>query len=156
MNERIQLDPDDLRDQGARLVDRVGQTYSRLHGCLARAERRWGDDDWGHAFARNFTPHADQPLAGLRAMEDSLDGVASGITNAAKQFESQDLSGAGAMDLRLEALRRGTLGEVVRGYRQWRAESTGGTAESGGFDEEGASAQAKALHTALVGRPGGR
>ncbi|NKY89643.1 hypothetical protein [Nocardia veterana] len=67
--------------------------------------------------------------------------------------------------LRSESWRLRSLGEVVRGYRQWRAELTGGPADAP-FDAEqalgaafadvvlhgnAAGAQAKALHAVLVG-----
>ncbi|WP_280360786.1 hypothetical protein [Nocardia wallacei] len=98
MNDRIRLDPDTLRHDGAQLAelgDRVGRTYARLRHGLAEAEGCWGDDDLGEAFAKDFTPHAEQLLAGLRAMEESLRGTALQVTNAAADFETQDLGGAG-------------------------------------------------------------
>ncbi|MFI7667515.1 hypothetical protein [Nocardia sp. NPDC049526] len=93
MNGEVRLDPDSLRNQGARLSelgDRVGQTYADLRDCLAQSEGSWGDDDIGLAFAENFRPHADQLLADVRAMEESLHGTAAGIIDAARQFEAQD------------------------------------------------------------------
>lgn len=93
----VRLDPDGLRNRGARLAelgDRVGQTYAELRDSLARAEGSWGDDDLGVAFAREFKPHADRLLANLRAMQESLHGTAAGIVDAASQFEVQDRYGA--------------------------------------------------------------
>ncbi|WP_327099141.1 hypothetical protein OIE68_10280 [Nocardia vinacea] len=93
MNSEVRLDPDSLRDRGARLAelgDRVGQTYANLRDCLAQSDGSWGDDDIGLAFAKEFRPHADQLLADVRAMEDSLHGTAAGIIDAARQFEAQD------------------------------------------------------------------
>ncbi|MGW5517132.1 hypothetical protein [Nocardia africana] len=97
MSDELRLDPDALRQDGARLAelgDRVGRTYARLQHGLAAADGCWGDDDLGEAFARDFTPHADQLLAGLRAMQESLRGVAQQVANSAHDFESQDLHGA--------------------------------------------------------------
>lgn len=97
MSEDIRLDPDALRHDGAQLAelgDRVGRTYTGLRHGLAAAEGCWGDDDLGEAFAKDFTPHADQLLAGLRAMEESLRGAARQIRDAAADFEAQDLGGA--------------------------------------------------------------
>ncbi|MEV6335435.1 hypothetical protein AB0M12_12045 [Nocardia vinacea] len=97
MNDEVRLDPDHLRNQGERLAelgDRVGQTYAGLRDSLAHAEGSWGDDDLGVAFAREFKPHADQLLANLRAMEESLHGTAAGMVDAASQFEVQDRFGA--------------------------------------------------------------
>ncbi|WP_330256985.1 hypothetical protein OG874_21945 [Nocardia sp. NBC_00565] len=97
MNDELQLDPDHLRNRGARLAelgDRVGQTYAGLRDCLVHAEGSWGDDDMGVAFAREFKPHADQLLADLRAMAESMHGTAAGIVDAATQFEVQDSYGA--------------------------------------------------------------
>ncbi|MGW5516805.1 hypothetical protein [Nocardia africana] len=97
MSYEIRLDPAALRNDGARLADlgeRVGRTYAELSRGLADAEGAWGDDDLGEAFAKDFTPHADQLLAGLRAMEESLRGAARQVTNAAEDFRSQDLGGA--------------------------------------------------------------
>ncbi|WP_433709811.1 hypothetical protein ACQP2U_25520 [Nocardia sp. CA-084685] len=93
MNDEVRLDPDSLRHRGARLAelgDRVGQTYAGLRDCVAQSEGSWGDDDIGLAFAKEFTPHADQLLADVRAMEQSLHGTAAGIIDAARQFEAQD------------------------------------------------------------------
>ncbi|WP_040775488.1 hypothetical protein [Nocardia pneumoniae] len=93
----VRLDPDSLRNRGARLAelgDRVGQTYAGLRDSLARAEGSWGDDDLGVAFAKEFKPHADRLLANLRAMQESLHGTAAGIVDAASQFEVQDRYGA--------------------------------------------------------------
>lgn len=93
MNGEVRLDPDSLRNQGARLAelgDRVGQTYTGLRDSLAHAEGSWGDDDLGLAFATEFKPHADQLLTNLRAMEESLHGTAAGIAYAANQFEMLD------------------------------------------------------------------
>ncbi|WP_433520921.1 hypothetical protein ACQPZ2_26470 [Nocardia pseudovaccinii] len=97
MNGEVRLDPDNLRNQGARLAelgDRVGQTYAGLRESLAHTEGSWGDDDLGVAFAREFKPHADKLLANLRAMEESLHSTAAGIVDAAGQFELQDRYGA--------------------------------------------------------------
>jgi hypothetical protein len=97
VNSEVRLDPDSLRNQGTRLAelgDRVGQTYAGLRDCLAHAEGSWGDDDLGIAFAKEFKPHADQLLTGLRAMEQSLHGTAAGIVDAATQFEVHDRYGA--------------------------------------------------------------
>lgn len=97
MNGELRLDPDRLRDQGARLAelgDRVGQTYAGLRASLAHAEGSWGDDDLGIAFAKEFKPHADQLLANLRAMEESLHSTAAGMVDAAGHFEAQDRHGA--------------------------------------------------------------
>ncbi|WP_280256280.1 hypothetical protein [Nocardia abscessus] len=97
MNGEVRLDPDRLRDRGARLGelgDRVGQTHAGLRDSLAHAEGSWGDDDLGVAFAREFKPHADQLLANLRAMQESLHSVAAGMVDAASQFEAQDRFGA--------------------------------------------------------------
>lgn len=96
MNQ-VRLDPDSLRNRGARLAelgDRVGQTYAGLRDSLAQAEGSWGDDDLGVAFAREFKPQADNLLAGVRAMEESLRGTAAGIVDAAGQFEAHDRFGA--------------------------------------------------------------
>ncbi|MEV6339157.1 hypothetical protein AB0M12_31150 [Nocardia vinacea] len=93
MNGEVRLDPDSLRNRGARLAelgDRVGQTYAGLRDCVAQSEGSWGDDDIGLAFAKEFKPHADQLLADVRAMEESLHGTAAGIIDAARQFEAQD------------------------------------------------------------------
>ncbi|MFE9322296.1 hypothetical protein ACIHDR_43615 [Nocardia sp. NPDC052278] len=89
----VRLDPDSLRNRGARLAelgDRVGHTYAALRDCLAQSEGSWGDDDIGLAFAEEFKPHADQLLAGVRAMAESLHGTAAGIIDATSQFEAQD------------------------------------------------------------------
>ncbi|MEV4236574.1 hypothetical protein ACIBJI_19800 [Nocardia sp. NPDC050408] len=97
MNDEVRLDPDHLRNRGARLAelgDRVGQTYAGLRDSLAHAEGSWGDDNLGVAFAREFKPHADQLLANLRAMEESLHSTAAGMVDAASQFEVQDRFGA--------------------------------------------------------------
>ncbi|WP_157172791.1 hypothetical protein [Nocardia exalbida] len=97
MNGEVRLDPDRMRERGARLAelgDRVGQTYAGLRTSLAHAEGTWGDDDLGVAFAREFKPHADQLLANLRAMEESLHSTAAGIVDAASHFQSQDRLGA--------------------------------------------------------------
>ncbi|MBF6338829.1 hypothetical protein IU450_23465 [Nocardia abscessus] len=97
MNGEVRLDPDRLRDRGARLAelgDRVGQTHAGLRDSLAHAEGSWGDDDLGLAFAKEFKPHTDQLLANLRAMEESLHSVAAGMVDAAGQFEVQDRYGA--------------------------------------------------------------
>lgn len=94
MSNEVRLDPDTLRNDGARLADlgeRVGRTYAELRRGLADAEGAWGDDDLGEAFAKDFTPHADQLLAGLRAMEESLRGAARQVANAADDFRSHDL-----------------------------------------------------------------
>ncbi|MFI6362025.1 hypothetical protein ACIBG0_04670 [Nocardia sp. NPDC050630] len=97
MNDDVRLDPDQLRNRGARLAelgDRVGQTYAGLRDSLAHADGTWGDDDLGLAFAKEFKPHADQLLAHLRAMEQSLKSTAAGIVDAASRFEEQDMLGA--------------------------------------------------------------
>ncbi|MFJ1456481.1 hypothetical protein [Nocardia sp. N2S4-5] len=97
MSDELRLDPDTLRNDGARLADlgeRVGRTYADLRRGLAAAQGAWGDDDLGEAFAKDFTPHADQLLAGLRAMEESLRGTARQVANAAEDFQTQDLGGA--------------------------------------------------------------
>ncbi|MGW4772542.1 hypothetical protein ACWEO2_31465 [Nocardia sp. NPDC004278] len=98
MNSEVRLDPDSLRNRGARLAelgDQVGQTYAGLRDCLAQSEGSWGDDDIGLAFAKEFEPHAEQLLANVRAMEESLHGTAAGIIDAARQFEAQDAYFAG-------------------------------------------------------------
>lgn len=87
------MDPDSLRNRGERLSeigDRVGQTYASLRDCVAQSEGSWGDDDIGLAFAKGFEPHADQLLANVRAMAESLHGTAAGIIDAARQYEAQD------------------------------------------------------------------
>ncbi|MEV5839351.1 hypothetical protein [Nocardia sp. NPDC052112] len=97
MNGEVRLDPDSLRSQGARLAelgDRVGQTYVGLRDCLIHAEGSWGDDDLGLAFAEQFKPHAEQLLTNLAAMQESLHGTATGIIDAANQFQAQDASTA--------------------------------------------------------------
>ncbi|WP_433526786.1 hypothetical protein ACQPZ2_19200 [Nocardia pseudovaccinii] len=93
MNSAVRLDPDSLRNRGARLAalgDRVGQTYAGLRDCLAQSEGSWGDDDIGLAFAKEFEPHAEQLLANVLAIAESLHGTAAGIIDAASQFEAQD------------------------------------------------------------------
>lgn len=98
MNSEFRLDPESLRTRGAQLAelgDRVGQTYVGLRDCLAQSEGSWGDDDIGLAFAKEFTPHADQLLADVRAMAASLHGTATGMIDAARQFEAQDIDLAG-------------------------------------------------------------
>ncbi|WP_433761241.1 hypothetical protein [Nocardia sp. CA-135398] len=97
MNDEVRLDPDQLRNRGARLAelgDHVGQTYAGLRDSLAQADGSWGDDDLGLAFAKEFKPHADRLLAHLRTMEQSLHSTAAGIVDAASQFEQQDMLGA--------------------------------------------------------------
>ncbi|WP_227983571.1 hypothetical protein [Nocardia spumae] len=97
MSDEIRVDPDTLRQDGARLAelgDRVGHTYAELRRGLTVANGCWGDDDLGEAFAKDFTPHTDELLAGLRAMEESLRAAALQVANAAHEFESQDLGGA--------------------------------------------------------------
>ncbi|MFI9415245.1 hypothetical protein [Nocardia gamkensis] len=78
----MNTEPDNLRHQGARLAelgDRVGQTYAVLRDCLAPAEGRGDEDDLAIAFAREFNPYADQLLANVRAMEESLRDTAAEI-----------------------------------------------------------------------------
>ncbi|MEU6191961.1 hypothetical protein [Nocardia sp. NPDC047038] len=97
MNDEFRLDPDTLRRDGARLAElgeRVGRTYAELQDCLAATNGCWGDDDLGEAFAKDFTPRADQLLASLRAMEESLRGTSQQVADAALDFESVDLGGA--------------------------------------------------------------
>ncbi|WP_433599222.1 hypothetical protein ACQPXH_26685 [Nocardia sp. CA-135953] len=108
MTDQVRLDPDALRQDGARLAelgDQVGHTYAELWDCLATADGCWGDDDLGEAFARDFTPHADQLLAGLRAMEESLRGTAQQVANAAHDFESVDRGGADRIGRAADELR---------------------------------------------------
>ncbi|MFG1793275.1 hypothetical protein [Nocardia sp. NPDC049149] len=97
MSDAVQVDPDQLRERGARLADigdQVGQTYTQLRDALAYAEGSWGDDDMGLAFAKEFKPHADQLLANLDEMAASLRSTTAGIVDAAGQFETQDQLGA--------------------------------------------------------------
>jgi hypothetical protein len=97
MNDKVRLDPDSLRSQGTQmsaLGDRVGRTYTELRDSLTFSEGSWGDDDLGLEFAKEFKPHADQLLANLRAMGESLHDTAAGIIDAASQFELQDSYGA--------------------------------------------------------------
>ncbi|MBB5911207.1 hypothetical protein BJY24_000074 [Nocardia transvalensis] len=94
MNDVVRLDPDDMRNHGARmseLGDRVGRTYAGLRDALAQADGSWGDDDLGLSFATEFKPHADELLANLRAMEESLHNTAAGIMDAADEFGRQDI-----------------------------------------------------------------
>lgn len=100
MHEGLQLDPDGLRHQAAQLADlgeRVGQTYTGLRDAMVQAEGCWGDDYLGEAFATDFKPQADQLLANLRAMAESLYGTAGEVADAAHQFESQDQGSADQM-----------------------------------------------------------
>ncbi|WP_062993617.1 WXG100 family type VII secretion target [Nocardia anaemiae] len=98
MNDRVQLDPDSLRRDSARLAelgDQVARTYAGLRDSLANANGCWGDDDLGEAFAKNFTPQADELLRDLQAMAESLRGTAQQAAAAAHDFEAQDLDSAG-------------------------------------------------------------
>lgn len=98
MNGELRLDPNQLRNRGARLAelgDRVGKTRAVLRDCLVHAEGSWGDDDLGVAFAGEFKPHADQLLTDLRAMAESMRGTASAMTDAANRFDMRDAHGAG-------------------------------------------------------------
>ncbi|WP_157227905.1 hypothetical protein [Nocardia asiatica] len=107
MNGEVRLDPDRLRNRGARLSelgDRVGQTYTGLRDSLAHAEGSWGDDDLGLAFAKEFKPHADQLLVNLRAMQESLHSTAAGIRDAADHFEVHDRYGASRVGTAAEEL----------------------------------------------------
>ncbi|WP_433759770.1 hypothetical protein [Nocardia sp. CA-135398] len=93
MNTEVRLDLDSLRNRGERLSelgDQVGQTYARLRDSVVQSEGSWGDDDIGLAFAKEFKPHAEQLLANVREMAESLHGTAAGIIDAARQFEAQD------------------------------------------------------------------
>lgn len=97
MNDEMRLDPDKLRQHSARLAelgDRMGQSHAGLRDSLTRAEGCWGDDHLGMAFAKDFKPQADQLLAGLQAMEESLRSTASGIVDTVRDFEAQDLGAA--------------------------------------------------------------
>lgn len=97
MNDEMRLDPDQLRQHSARLAelgDRMGQSHAGLRDSLVRAEGCWGDDHLGMAFAKDFKPQADQLLAGLQAMEESLRSTASGIVDTVQDFEAQDLGAA--------------------------------------------------------------
>ncbi|WP_062995872.1 hypothetical protein [Nocardia mikamii] len=97
MSGELRLDLAGLRERGARLselADRVGQTYAGLRDCLDQARGSWGDDYMGRQFAEQFTPHADQMLANVRAMEKGLHSTASGIIGVADEFDAQDAGNA--------------------------------------------------------------
>ncbi|MBV7706629.1 hypothetical protein NOVA_27960 [Nocardia nova] len=97
MSGELRLDLAGLRERGARLAelaDRVGQTYAGLRDCLDQAQGSWGDDYMGRQFAEQFTPHADQMLANVRAMEKGLHSTASGIIGVANEFDAQDAGSA--------------------------------------------------------------
>ncbi|MFF7944788.1 hypothetical protein ACFZC5_34280 [Nocardia gamkensis] len=94
----MNAEPDNLRHQErarlAKFGDRVGQTFAGLRDCLAHAEGRWDEDDLATAFVREFKSHADQLLANVRAMEESLRDTAAGIMDTTCQFKVQDKDGA--------------------------------------------------------------
>ncbi|MBF4999692.1 hypothetical protein IRT45_21340 [Nocardia sp. BSTN01] len=97
MSGELRLDLAGLRERGARLTelaDRVGQTYAGLRDCLDQARGSWGDDYMGRQFAEQFTPHADQMLANVRAMEKGLHSTAAGIVRVADEFDAQDAGNA--------------------------------------------------------------
>lgn len=100
-HSEFHFDPDRIRRQGAllgELGDRVGGTYAGLRDNLAEADGCWGDDDLGVAFAESFTPGADQLLANLRAMQESLRETARGLIDATRSVEDADQNIAGRTD----------------------------------------------------------
>lgn len=97
MSGELRLDLAGLRERAARLADiadRVKQTHAGLQDCLNRAEGSWGDDHMGRAFADQFTPHADQVLANVQAMQEHLRSTAAGINSTANEFGVQDADNA--------------------------------------------------------------
>ncbi|MFE7743076.1 hypothetical protein [Nocardia sp. NPDC057455] len=147
MNGEVRLDPDRLRNQGARLAelgDRVGQTYAGLRDSLAHAEGSWGDDDLGVAFAREFKPHADQLLVNLRAMEESLHSTAAGIADAAGQFEVQDRFAAGRVGTAADEL------DPIGGPAQLWQDGSAGTSSPAGVQRPVASDPAAPLPAAAA------
>ncbi|MFG1798225.1 hypothetical protein [Nocardia sp. NPDC049149] len=97
MSDEVRLDPEALRQGSADLTelsDRVGRTHALLRHGELDAEGYWGSDDLGAAFARDFTPHFDQLLANIQALQQSLRATGEHIANAANDFVSQDLEGA--------------------------------------------------------------
>ncbi len=93
MTGEIELDPDELLRQSARLAElgeRVGRAGADLRYSLDLAHGCWGDDYMGDAFAKDFTPNADKLLAGQQAMADGLRDTAEAIRSAADQFATYD------------------------------------------------------------------
>src|SRR5690606_17083842 len=97
MTGEFRLDPDAVRERAARfaaLADRVAQTYTGLRGAVDQAAGSWGDDHMGRAFADQFTPHAEQVLAGVQEMTKGLASTADGILGIADEFEARDFGNA--------------------------------------------------------------
>ncbi|MEU6558963.1 hypothetical protein [Nocardia nova] len=122
MSGELRLDLTGLRERAARLADiadRVQQTHAGLRGCLEQADGSWGDDHMGRAFAEQFTPHADQVVASVQAMVESLRSTASGIAGTANEFAAQDADNAtrvaGAADDPGSGDRTGTQPEPAAG-----------------------------------------
>ncbi|MFJ1461372.1 hypothetical protein [Nocardia sp. N2S4-5] len=115
-HSEFQFDPDRIRRQGALLGDlgdRVGGTYAGLRDSLAEVDGCWGDDDLGVAFAESFTPGADQLLANLRAMQESLRETARGLIDATHSVEDADQNIAGRTDRDPGESSRGDPGPAV-------------------------------------------
>ncbi|MEU4312192.1 hypothetical protein [Nocardia sp. NPDC024068] len=93
MAGEIDLDPSELLRQSARLAElgeQVGRACADLRDSLDLAHGCWGDDYMGDAFAKDFTPNADQLLAGQQALADGLRDTAAAIRSAADRFAIDD------------------------------------------------------------------
>ncbi|MEV0110703.1 hypothetical protein AB0H42_30825 [Nocardia sp. NPDC050799] len=93
MAGEIELDPGELLRQSARLAElgaQVGRACADLRDSLDFAHGCWGDDYMGDAFAKDFTPNAEQLLAGQQAMADGLRDTAAAIRSAADRFAMDD------------------------------------------------------------------
>ncbi|MFE3445675.1 hypothetical protein ACFXNW_21800 [Nocardia sp. NPDC059180] len=97
MNDRLWVDPENLRARGAafrEFGDEVQQITKRLNEVLSREGRWWGGDESGVAFEQSYEPDARRVTAALRALADALHGFGGQMAETAGELETADTDAA--------------------------------------------------------------
>ncbi len=96
MSDGYEADPARLAGQAGQLdplVGRITSIHETLSAALAEAGPCWGGDAVGQSFAAAHAGPADSALAQLGALPSRMGSVATGFTDTAARYESDDQHG---------------------------------------------------------------
>lgn len=82
--------------------DHAGDALKTLQRGLDAVYGCWGDDASGKSFANNYVRSAEQQLADIATMAETVGAVAENLRLIADAFQQLDAQGGGALELQSE------------------------------------------------------
>ena len=97
MADTTRIDPEQARQDNQRLRQlgsQFGDAVARMQSTADQYNGCWGDDQFGHAFAKGYVPSATETLKNIGAFGQNVTGAADQIDQAINDFESVDKNNA--------------------------------------------------------------